>query len=118
MKNKKTLIAILAVIVVLAAVLLIWHPWNKPAETVLPEAVQTVEEAAATVEEKTEEAAAAVEETVEEAKDKIPEPGKIRHPGKLRLYGGEQPESLLVHGGNHHREKSHIKRKAHTRRIF
>ena len=57
-------------------------------------------------------------ETVEETKNLIPEFGKASHPGILRQNGSQQPKSLLVHGGNHYREKSHIKRKAHTRRIL
>ena len=43
------------------------------------------------------------------AANQIPKPGKAGHPGLLRPNGGQQPESLLVHGGNHDREKSYIK---------
>ena len=48
-------------------------------------------------------------EAMEEAKNQVPKPGKAGHPGLLCPDGGQQPESLLVHGGNHDREKSHIK---------
>ena len=57
-------------------------------------------------------------ETVEETENEASEFGKAWHLGILRQNGSQQPESLLVHGGNHYREKSHIKRKAHTRRIL
>ena len=57
-------------------------------------------------------------ETVEETRNQVAKSDEAGHSGILRQNGGQQPESLLVHGGNHHREKSYIKRKAHTRRIF
>ena len=57
-------------------------------------------------------------ETMEEAKNQIPKSDKVGHPGEICLDDSHEPERILVHGGNHRCYESHIKRKAHTRRIL
>ena len=57
-------------------------------------------------------------ETVEEARNEIPESAETWHPGEIRLDDSDEQKKLLVHGRNHRSYESHIKRKAHTRRIL
>ncbi len=57
-------------------------------------------------------------EAVEETGKQIPESAKTRHPGEICLDDSDAQKKLLVHSGNHRREKSHIKQKAHTLRIL
>jgi len=50
-------------------------------------------------------------EAMEEAENQVPKSMQAGHPREIRPDGGYEQKRILAHGGNHDREKSHLKRK-------